>query len=90
MPYTVRGKCIPERMMPGIKRYVEKGIIPGTFLQAVICNNLKEAFMLADDENFKNIAAYVGYFYNEVPADAWGSHEKMMQWSEDEGLLGKE
>lgn len=90
MSYTVRGKYIPERMMPGIKRYVEHGVIPGDFLQAIICNNLKEAFRAADDENFENIAAYVGYFYNEVPSNAWGSLAEMIKWSDAGGTLGKE
>jgi len=88
--YETRGKHIPERMMPGIENYIKHGVIPGTFLQAVICNNLKEAFMFADDENFENLAAYAGYFYNEVPSNAWGSNKRMLQWAEDGGLLGGE
>ena len=77
-------------MMPGIGRYVKHGVIPGNFLQAIICNDLKNSFMFADDENVENIAAYVGYFYNEVPANAWGSHETMLKWADDGGLLGGE
>ena len=88
--YQVRGKYIPERMMPSIERYVKHGQIPGNFLQAVICNDLKNAFMAADDENFENLGAYVGYFYNEVPANCWGSHETMLQWAENGGLMGGE
>lgn len=88
--YRIRGKYIPERMMGGIERYVEHGIIPGEFLQAIICNDLQEAFRRADDENFENIAAFVGYFYNKVPASAWGSYEEMTQWSEKGGLKGDE
>lgn len=86
--YKYRGYYIPERMMPRIERYVQQGVIPGNFLQAVICNNLKETFAFADDENTKNIAAYVGYFYNEVPSKAWGSHKIMMKWAKDGGLEG--
>ena len=73
---------IPERMMPGIKRYIEEGIIPGHFLQAVISNNLSEACGRADDENMKNLPAYVAYFYNEAPATCWGSKERMQSWHE--------
>ena len=79
---------IPERMMPGILAYVENGQLPGSFLQAVISNNLKESFAQADDENKKNIQAFVAYFYNEVPAPAWGSPEAMMNWSEQGGMKG--
>lgn len=86
--FSIRGKCIPERMMDGINRYVEYGIIPGDFLQAVIRNNLHDAFSFADDENFENLAAFAGYFHNEVPSNAWGSTKRMLQWAEDGGLLG--
>jgi len=73
---------VPERMMPGITRYIEQGIRPGRFLQAVICNDLHEALSQADDENFTNISAFVSYFYNEAPSGCWGSPEKMEAWIE--------
>ncbi len=88
--YEFRGRSIPKRMMPSIDRYIKHGVIPGRFLQAVICNNLHNAFSYADDENLENIAAYVGYFYNEVPCNAWGSNERMLKWAEDGGVLGGE
>ncbi|MBW1812184.1 MAG: hypothetical protein JRJ39_00550 [Deltaproteobacteria bacterium] len=71
---------IPDYMGDGIDLYVNEGIKPGGFLQAVICNDLKEAFAKADDVNFHNIAAYADYFYNHTPAICWGSREKMEAW----------
>lgn len=73
---------IPERMMDGIQRYINDGIIPGDFLQAVICNNLREAVGRADDENLVNLPAFVMYFYNEAPGLCWGSKDKMDAWAE--------
>ncbi len=73
---------IPERMMPGIDRYVNHKVRPGDFLQAIICNDLKLACLFADDENIKNLPAYVDYFYNEVPANCWGSEMAMLDWLE--------
>ena len=84
--YRYKNMYIPERMMPSIDMYVDKGVIPGDFLQAIICNNLKDAFLLADDENFENIGAYASYFYNKVPAVAWGSRDRMIAWAEHHGL----
>ncbi len=72
---------IPPRMMGGIERYIIEGIIPGQFLQAVICNDMKEAFGRADDENFHLMPAYVNYFYNEAPAPCWGSRKDMDTWA---------
>jgi len=80
---TIYGRTyyIPPRMMGGIERYIIEGIIPGQFLQAVICNDIKEAFGRADDENFHLMPAYINYFYNEAPAQCWGSKKHMENWS---------
>ena len=80
MGYKFRGCTIPDYMMGGVKRYVEKGITPGHFLTAVICNDLSEAVSRAIGDNVKNIAAYMGYFHNEAPMGCWGSKKKMDNW----------
>ena len=71
---------IPERMRGSITRYIEDRVIPGDFLQAVICNNLSEAVGRADDENIKNLPAYCNFFYNYAPFECWGSPKKMAKW----------
>jgi len=71
---------IPERMVESIELYVNHGILPGDFLGSVICNNLKNSVANADEENMKNIPAYVYYFYNYAPNGCWGSYEKMINW----------
>lgn len=78
--YQFQEFYIPDRMMPGIKRYVDQGIKPGDFLTSVIQNNLSQAVVYADDENLRNLPAYVAFFYNETPAVCWGSREKMNEW----------
>jgi len=78
--YRWNGFYIPEHMMSGIKRYVEEGILPGHFLQAIISNDLFEACAKADDDSIRNLPAYVAYFYNETPMVCWGSKEKMYSW----------
>lgn len=80
--YCFRNWYIPERMMSGLVRYVEHGIIPGDFLQAVICNDLRRACACADDENFANLPAFVAWLYNEAPGACWGSHERMLAWAD--------
>lgn len=79
-PYRFDQFYIPERMMGGIQRYIERGIEPGGFLCAVIENDLKEAVGRADEENMANLPAFVSYFYNEAPSVCWGSPEKMVAW----------
>jgi len=86
-PYTVREFTIPMRMMSIIEMYIENGIIPGHFLQAIICNDLHKALAHADSENLRNIPAYPMFFYNQTPGLCWGSKEKMLAWSEQGGYL---
>ena len=83
MSYEFRGFYIPERMMGGLTRYIEDGIPPGDFLTAVISNDLAEAVGRADDENIRNLPAYVGYLYNKAPTSCWGSPGQMKRWMKE-------
>ena len=74
---------IPERMMSGIRRYIDDRRRPGEFLQAVISNNLIDAVTFADEENLENLLAFVMYFYWKAPSGCHGSKEKMEAWIND-------
>lgn len=80
MSYEFRQYYIPDRMLDGIYRYIQHGILPGSFLTAVLNNNLADAVAHADDENMANLPAYVAYFYNETPSLCWGSAERVRNW----------
>lgn len=80
LAYTFRQYQIRPNMMGAIQRYIEHRIPPGSFLTAVIENNLSEAVGRADDENCANLPAFVAYFYNEAPGMCWGSREKRLAW----------
>lgn len=60
-------------------RYERHGIPTGSFLMFVLQNNLKEALGAADMNNTANIAAIVGYCYNNLPSNIWGSPEEVQQ-----------
>ena len=77
---------LPEHIRGGVQRYIEHGIQPGDFLEAVICNNLKESFKRADNTNIRRMFDIVYFFYNEAPINCWGSPERMKQWMEQGGL----
>ena len=83
--YTFRTFYIPERMLPGLQRYIEEHIPPGDFLREVICNNLRGAIDRADDENLENLPAYVAFLYNQASARCWGSKEKYEAWITNKG-----
>ncbi len=81
---------LPTRMWGGVKRYLENGIPPGDFLQAVISNDLKEAINRADDQNINLLPNYVRFFYNDVPMGCWGSPDNYANWIERGGFMGSE
>lgn len=71
------------------KAYIENGNLPGPFLQAVICNKLKEAFEEADKINISDIFICVCFFRNEAPVGCWGSEARMANWIKYGGLEGR-
>lgn len=80
--YRFQEFYIPDRMMPGLTRWINDGICPGNFLQAILKNDFKEACALADHENMRNLPAYAAFLYNEAPAQCHGSVEKFNAWHE--------
>lgn len=71
---------IPDYMMPGLRRYIDDGILPGRFLQGVLRNDFREAVTMADATNRRNLRAYAIYLYNEAPGACHGSSEKVDAW----------
>jgi len=80
--YYFREFYIRPQMMDAIRRYIDEGLEPGDFLTAVIQNDLFGAVNWADDENLRNLPAFVCYFYNEAARGSWGSKEGMAYWIE--------
>jgi len=79
---------LPHHMIPGIKLYIEMGVEPGGFLEALLENNLVRSFNTADDVNFRSMAAWASFLYNKAPSDCWGSKAKVDSWIEAGGLEG--
>lgn len=71
---------IREDLLGALERYLNHGIMPGSFLTAVLENNLCEAFSRADHINEKNMKNIMGYIYNRIPLNAWGSREKVEKY----------
>ena len=88
--WTFREQTIPKYMREGIERYVNHGIPPGSFLTAIICNDLSEAVANADVLNMGLIPVYTAWFYNEAPSTCWGSLEKMNAWMHYKQAAAKE
>ena len=82
-------QIIPENIRDGMVAYIEDGVVPGSFLSAVLENNLCKSFLTADYANKPRLLDIVTYLYNYVPSLCWGSKEKVDLWCEQHGLNGR-
>ena len=82
---SVAGKPIPGNLLPGLQRWRDLRVRPGSFLCAVLENDLRKAVQSADPVSYGALRAIVEWCWNELPADAWGSPEKMDAWAAWEG-----
>jgi len=80
---------VPLYMVDGLKRWIERGIYPGSFLTAVIENDLFAALSNADETNINALPAYGYFFYNEAPHGCYGSKKIAKAWHEAGGLNGE-
>ena len=80
--FSYRGQTIPDYMWNGIMLYIVEHIKPGSFLSAIISNDLSGACRNADDTNIDLLPVYVSFFYNCAPSSCSGSQENFRNWLE--------
>lgn len=80
---------IPNYMIGGLRRYIEHGVPPGSFLTALLSNDLRGTFERADDDNRRCIENYVRFLYNYGPSECWGSPAKFEAWCKSGGLTAR-
>ena len=73
---------IPLSTIEALERHVTKGYPPGSFLEAVLANDLKGACKLGDEDNLHGLVALVGYIYNKVPVICSGTKTLVRLWIE--------
>lgn len=72
---------IPEHCRDGLAGYLTREYTRiGSFLTALLSNDLKETFARADDANQMAIRNYIYFLYNEAPTGSWGSPERVQAW----------
>ena len=86
----VNYKRIPPYTKEDIDAWVRQAATPGSFLHAVLTNDLRTACEKADDRNQLALFDIVGYLYNECPMNCWGSVEKVEAWAAMGGLLPRD
>ena len=70
---------LPEIYREGMRRYIEEGILPGSFLTAVLSNALHASVVQCSGpmEDLKTVMMWI---YNEAPNRCWGSVQKVKEW----------
>ena len=71
---------ISESVLMSIRNHVNHGIQCGSFLHAVLCNDLCGAVQKADMDNRKALPLIVSFIINHIPAECHGSPAKVDAW----------
>lgn len=71
---------IPPITLDSLRLYIEERRHTGSFLEAVLSNDLREACNRADTDNARALFDLVAYLHNRCPSGCWGSPEKVSQW----------
>ena len=80
---------LPERMRSAARMYIEDGIDPGSFMQAVLENDFVVAVQKADTYNRAYLDAFAQLVYWEIPSAAWGSKTVVREWISSGGTNGQ-
>jgi hypothetical protein len=76
---------IPPHLRAALVRYFVDGILPGGFLQAVLCADLPQAMArhsgLGSAHAEYTIGKIYGFLLDHAPFDAWGSRAKVLAWT---------
>ena len=75
----------PAKIVGSLMLYRDHGVPTGSFLEAVLENNLSEAVGRADCHNLEALPHIVAWVYNCMWAEAWGSPKKVKAWLKHKG-----
>lgn len=78
---------LPADLREEMKLYIERGVMPGDFCEAVIKNQLVESFGKADESNRAAMFQIACWVYNRMPLPARGE-ENYLAWLQVGGLEG--
>jgi hypothetical protein len=83
---SISYELLPMHMREGFRLYIERGIPGGSFMNAVLSNDLMGAFGRADDINSAAMFNICCFIRNEAPMGCHGSAEQVHEWTKSGGL----
>lgn len=78
--YVRERYVFPQPLLDGLERYVNDKIPTGSFLRAVLENDLRDAVARADAESLKVLPGLVILVHMELPSECHGSPEAVAAW----------
>ncbi len=70
----------PASILAAIDRFVEHRIAPGSFVTAVLSNDLAGAFRTADEDSLRGLRDIMWHIHWEIPGGCHGSKSKVENW----------
>jgi hypothetical protein len=71
---------IPEHLREGFNNWLCHGIEPGSFLRAVLTNDLVGAVVRADEVSLANLRPIVQFLLDQAPEGSFGSPRVLRDW----------
>lgn len=71
---------VPEHTRGALERYFLYGMEPGSFIKAVLCNDLYSSVSRADTWNKQSLADIVSWIAEHAPEGSWGHPEYYEEW----------
>lgn len=71
---------VPEHTQGSLERYFLYGLEPGSFLRAVLSNDLVSAVSRADPQNKAALADIVNWIAENAPDGSWGHSDYYTEW----------
>ena len=71
---------VPDHTHQALLDYFDKGWEPGSFLMAVLRNDLMQASFRADHINKTKLPEIAAWVYHNAPQGSWGTDEAIRGW----------
>ncbi len=74
---------VPDRYRAGLARYFADHLPTGSFLRAILSNDLRQALARMDRPNLTEINGIFGFLTSVAPSNSWGSVSAVDDWLGD-------
>lgn len=79
---------IPGHIRDGVREHCLSGRPNGSFVTAVLSNDLMGAVSHGDPNSIAGLKGIVQFLHNYGPQGCWGTPAKAQEWKNQGGLLG--